>query len=50
VGWGGISVHYQTMAQIAGRDLDGKYHFGGRLMSASIGATLAYFGAGFVGI
>ena len=50
VGWGGISVHYQTMAQIAGRDLDGRYHFAGRLMSASIGATLAYFGAGFVGI
>lgn len=45
VGWGGISVHYQTMAQIAGTGLDGKYHFAGRLMSGSIGAMLAYMGA-----
>lgn len=46
VGWGGVSVHYQTMAQLAGTGLVGKYHFAGRLMSASIGAVLAYLGAG----
>ena len=50
VGWGGISVHYQTMAQIAGTGLEGKYHFAGRLMSGSIGAVLAYFAAGILQI
>lgn len=48
VGWGGISVHFQTMAQIAGTELEGKYHFAGRLMSGSIGAVIAYFGAGVI--
>lgn len=49
VGWGGISVHYQTMAQIAGTGLEGKYHFAGRLMSGSTGAVLAYFCFGLLG-
>lgn len=46
VGWGGISVHFQTMAQIAGTELEGRIHFAGRLMSGSIGALMAYLGAG----
>ena len=50
VGWGGISVHYQTMAQLAGTGLVGKYHFAGRLMSGSIGALLAYLGTGLLGM
>ena len=50
VGWGGVSVHYQTMAQIAGTGLTGKYHFAGRLMSGSIGAVLAYIAAGILQI
>lgn len=49
VGWGGVSVHYQTMAQIAGTGLEGRYHFAGRLMSGSIGAVLAYIGYGLLG-
>lgn len=50
VGWGGISVHYQTMAQLAGTGLAGKYHFAGRLMCGSFGAVLAIVGAGILGI
>lgn len=50
VGWGGISVHFQTMAQISGSELEGRLHFAGRLMSGSIGAVIAYFGAGLLAI
>ena len=45
VGWGGVSVHYQTMAQLAGTGLAGRYHFAGRLMCGSLGAVLAYAAA-----
>lgn len=48
VGWGGISVHFQTMAQIADTDIKGSYHFAGKLISASIAAVLAYFCAGLI--
>lgn len=48
VGWGGVSVHFQTMAQIADTDIKGSLHFAGRLISASIAAVLAYFCAGLI--
>jgi len=48
VGWGGVSVHFQTMAQIADTDIKGSYHFAGRLICASIAALLAYFCAGII--
>lgn len=43
VGWGGVSVHFQTMAVIADSGIKGALHFAGRLISASIAAVLAYF-------
>lgn len=42
LGWGGISVHFQTAAVLAETDIKTAPHFRGRLMSAVIGATLAY--------
>lgn len=42
IGWGGVSVHYQTMALFVGTNIKGALHFAGRLISASIGAVLAY--------
>ncbi len=48
VGWGGISVHFQTMAVIAESGIKGALHFAGRLISASISAVLAYFLYGLV--
>ncbi|MGI5976446.1 MAG: hypothetical protein ACOX68_01950 [Candidatus Limivicinus sp.] len=46
-GWGGLSVHFQTRALIAGTKIKGALHFAGRLMSASISAVLAYCSALF---
>lgn len=48
VGWGGISVHFQTMAQIADSGLEGSLHFPGRLICGSTAAVLAYFCAGLL--
>lgn len=42
LGWGGISVHFQTLAVLAGSKIKGVLHFAGRLISASIGMVLAY--------
>lgn len=42
LGWGGVSVHFQTMAVIADADIKSGLHFAGRLVSAFIGAGLAY--------
>ncbi len=44
LGWGGVSVHFQTMALLAGSEIKGALHPAGRLISASIAAVLAYFG------
>ena len=44
LGWGGVSVHFQTMALLAGSEIRGALHPAGRLISASIAAVLAYFG------
>ena len=42
LGWGGISVHFQTLAVLAGSKIKGALHFAGRLISTSIGMVLAY--------
>ncbi len=45
LGWGGLSVHFQTMALLSESSAKGALHTAGRLMSASISAVLAYFAA-----
>lgn len=42
LGWGGLSVHFQTMALLAESGAKGVLHTAGRLMSASISALLAF--------
>lgn len=42
VGWGGVSVHFQTMAVLADSRARVSRHLAGRLMSAVLGAALAY--------
>lgn len=43
LGWGGISVHFQTAAVLADAEIETAPHFTGRLISAALGAALAYF-------
>lgn len=43
LGWGGLSVHFQTLALLTGSNIKGALHFAGRLISASIACVLAYF-------
>ena len=43
LGWGGLSVHFQTLAVLADADVKSAPHTAGRLMSAAISAALAYF-------
>lgn len=43
VGFGGLSVHFQTRAVLAESGAKGGLHFAGRLISASISALFAYF-------
>lgn len=40
LGWGGVSVHFQTLAVLAGTDVKGARHFAGRLMSGCISAAI----------
>lgn len=42
LGWGGISVHFQTAAVLADAEIKTAPHFAGRLISALIGAGLAF--------
>lgn len=42
VGWGGLSVHFQTASVIAESGIKGALHFAGRLISACIGGVIAY--------
>lgn len=42
LGWGGLSVHFQTLAVLAGSKIKGALHLTGRLISASIAAATAY--------
>lgn len=43
LGWGGISVHFQTLSVLADSQIKGTLHFAGRLVSACVGAILAFF-------
>ena len=45
LGWGGLSVHFQTLAVLAESKATGALHLTGRLVSACFAAMLAY-GAG----
>lgn len=42
LGWGGLSVHFQTLGALSGSDVKGALHLTGRLLSAGIAAMLAY--------
>lgn len=42
VGWGGLSVHFQTLGLLEGCGARGSLHLAGRLISACIGALTAY--------
>lgn len=43
LGWGGISVQFQTMALLCDTDIKSALHIAGRLLSAVISALLTYF-------
>lgn len=43
LGWGGLSVHFQTKSLLVGSNIKGVLHFAGRLISASIASVMAYF-------
>lgn len=45
LGWGGLSVHFQTLSVLAGSNIKGALHFAGRLISAVVAATLAFVAA-----
>ena len=47
LGWGGLSVHFQTLGVLSGTKLKGALHMTGRLLSACFSAVLAY-GAGLL--
>ncbi len=47
LGWGGVSVQFQTLSVLADTDIKGALHTAGRLISACIGASLAW-GAGLL--
>lgn len=42
VGWGGISVHFQTLAVLSESKAKASPHLTGRLLSAALGGALAY--------
>ena len=42
LGFGGLSVHFQTLGVLAGSDVKGALHLTGRLLSAGFAAVLAY--------
>lgn len=42
LGWGGLSVQFQTLGVLAGTKLKGALHMTGRLLSACFSAVLAY--------
>ena len=48
MGWGGVSVHFQTMAVISDSGLSGRAHLTGRMLNAGISTALAYFLSGVV--
>ena len=42
LGWGGVSVHFQTFALFSGTDIQGRLHLTGHLLSAGIAAVTMY--------
>ena len=42
LGWGGLSVHFQTLGVLSESGVKGALHMAGRLMSAGFAAVLAY--------
>ena len=42
VGWGGVSVHFQTYAVLADSDIKGGLHLAGRLINCAVSAALGY--------
>jgi sporulation integral membrane protein YlbJ len=48
LGWGGVSVHFQTMAAIADTDIKGVRHLAGRLMSGCISAAISFLLGGLL--
>ena len=42
LGWGGVSVQFQTMSVLTDTEMKSALHMAGRLISACIGAALAY--------
>ncbi len=42
LGWGGLSVHFQTLAVLAESDMKGALHTAGRLISAALSAVFTY--------
>ncbi len=42
VGWGGVSVHFQTLSLLVESQIKSSLHLAGRLLSAAFGAALAY--------
>ena len=42
MGWGGLSVQFQTLSLIADREIESAPHTAGRLLSAVFGSVLAY--------
>lgn len=43
LGWGSLSVHFQTLSVLSDSNIKGTLHFAGRLLSAAISAAAAYF-------
>ena len=48
LGWGGVSVHFQTLAAISGTDIKGARHLAGRLLSGCISAAITFLLAGAI--
>jgi sporulation integral membrane protein YlbJ len=48
LGWGGVSVHFQTLAAISGTDIKGVRHLAGRLLSGCISAAITFLLAGAI--
>ena len=42
VGWGGISVHFQTYAVLSDSDIKGSLHLTGRLINCAVSSALGY--------
>lgn len=48
VGFGGLSVHFQTLSAIADKDIKSARHFVGRVLSAALAAVFAYIAGSYL--